>query len=150
MKLKIQKLSPTAKIPEITRIGDGDHVEIGIDLYADQVEMNFDGNPYLCRIKSGIAIETPEGYYFQLVARSSVYRTGAFLANGVGIIDPSYRGEIMGVFRLTSPLKNPYSVGDRFGQLVLCLNDTNRLVIEEVDHLSETTRGSGGFGSTGK
>ena len=80
-----------------------------------------------------------------LMPRSSIYRTGGVLSNGVGLLDSDYRGEILFKFYGDS---RPYDVGQRIGQL-LVLNHP-AFVLEEADELSETERGAGGYGSTGK
>lgn len=150
MKVLIKRLTETAKIPSIKVIEKDNSpkmAEIGIDLYAD--EISFDENGSMV-VSSGIAIEPPKGYYFCLYPRSSVWKTGFGLANSVGIIDPSYRGNIKAIFYPVLGTHELIEVGDRFCQLVLKKNYTNELEIEEVESLSSTSRGEGGFGSTGR
>ena len=85
--------------------------------------------------------------------RSSIARKDLVLSNGVGVIDAGYRGEVMAKFRLVDPLLKHeeyhwYDVGDRVAQLVVMkLPDVE---LEEADELSESERGDGGYGSTGK
>lgn len=105
----------------------------------------------------GVQVEPPPGWQVRLYARSSVVNTGWVLANSVGIIDPDYRGELQAVFvpsaavHSVNPyydLKKPYAIKDRCVQMELVPKyDWD---IEIVDTLSETERGEGGFGSTGK
>lgn len=79
--------------------------------------------------------------------RSSVWKTGMVLSNCEGTIDESYRGEISAVFYHVMPNMPRYKVGDKIAQLKLGF--TMPIEFEEVDNLSETERGTGGYGSTG-
>ena len=80
--------------------------------------------------------------------RSSVWKTGLSLANCVGTIDELYRGEVSAVFYHVMPAMPKYEVGDRIGQIKLGMALPMEFV--EVCKLSETERGTGGYGSTGK
>ena len=80
--------------------------------------------------------------------RSSVWKTGMVLSNCVGTIDEPYRGEVAAIFYHILPNMPKYEVGDRVIQI--CLNKTEKIEFEEVDELTNTVRGTGGFGSTGK
>lgn len=80
--------------------------------------------------------------------RSSVWKTGMVLSNCVGTVDEQYRGEVAVIFYHVLPDMPKYNVGDRVAQI--CLGKTENIEFEEVDELSETVRGTGGFGSTGK
>lgn len=141
MKLKIKKLHPDAVIPSYAKPGDA-----GLDLVATT-----GGHIHYSMVEygTGIAVEIPAGYVGLIVPRSSISEHGMTLANSVGIIDSGYRGEIKVRFRFRYMLskKEPYAVGDRIAQLVIV--PCPPVVIEEVDELSKTERGSGGFGSTG-
>jgi len=137
MKIKMKKLHPDAVIPRYAKAGDA-----GLDLTA--VEIVADGS--LLTYKTGLAIEIPDGYVGLLFPRSSVYKTGQTLTNCVGVIDSGYRGEIMMKFSF-SPQGLEYEVGDRVGQLLIM--PYPKVEFEEVNELSETSRGSGGYGSTG-
>ena len=137
MKIKMKKLHPDAVIPRYAKAGDA-----GLDLTA--VEIIADGS--LLTYKTGLAVEIPNGYVGLLFPRSSVYKTGQTLTNCVGVIDSGYRGEIMMKFSF-SPQGLEYEVGDRVGQLLIMPYPKVEFV--EVDELSETSRGSGGYGSTG-
>lgn len=124
--------------------------DTGFDLLAVAAEY-LDENT-LC-YHSGLAFQFPDGIYAELRARSSIYKTGLILANGVGTIDHGYTGEVKGVFyRLTgqSSSKRNYFVGNRFAQLVIPGIDPRRIVFEEVKEFTKTDRGDGGFGSTGR
>lgn len=99
-------------------------------------------------VPSGIAVELPEGYVGFVFARSGLAtRHGIALANGVGVVDSDYRGEIrIGLVNLSG---EPYTVnpGDRIAQLVIMPVAAACFVRENI---GETDRGSGGFGSTGR
>lgn len=116
----------------------------GFDLYATNIE---ESNGILT-IHTGIAVEIPCGYAGFLFPRSSVYKTGLSLANSVGVIDSSYRGEIMCKFRIVDKNKPMYTVGERCCQLIIMPVPYVQYV--EADELSDTSRGDGGFGSSGK
>ena len=96
---------------------------------------------------TGIAVSLPEGHLGLLCPRSSVYRHQLQLANGLGIIDENYIGELIFKYRIVQPHISRYSVGDRIGQLVVIPCPQMEMV--EVDKLEESDRGEGGFGSTG-
>jgi len=94
-----------------------------------------------------LAMEVPEGYVGLIFPRSSISKTDHYLRNSVGVIDSGYRGEIK--IRMSTPLLGgvEYKEGDRIAQLIIMkLPWVN---IEEVEELSDTDRGDGGFGSTG-
>lgn len=87
-------------------------------------------------------------FSIDLRPRSSVWETGMILSNSPGTIDEDYRGEIGAVFYHIFKEYPRYKVGDKIGQLVI--NFTIPIHFEEVDSLSDTERGEGGYGSTGK
>ena len=98
--------------------------------------------------KTGLALEIPKGHVGLLFPRSSVYKTSMIMSNCVGVIDSGYRGEIMLKFRdQWRDYSSRYEVGDRVGQLIIM--PYPQVELEEVDNLSSTDRGSGGYGSTG-
>ena len=99
-------------------------------------------------VKFGFAIEFPKGYVARIYPRSSIYKTGLVLANSSGTVDQCYRGELMAKFYSVIPTGQEYKVGDRCAQLIL--EKIPEMEFEEVDELSETDRGAGGFGSTGR
>ena len=137
MKVKIKRLHPDAVVPSYAKAGDA-----GMDLTAVEMEREWNIVTY----KTGLAIEIPEGHVGLLFPRSSVYKTSMVLSNCVGVIDSGYRGEIMLKFRSTESNK-AYEVGDRVGQLIIM--PYPQVEFEEVENLSSTDRGSGGYGSTG-
>lgn len=100
----------------------------------------------------GLRFEIPSGYFMDIRARSSVCKTGMWLSNSVGTIDATYRGPVSMVFyKLGNDLDGTeYQIGDRIGQLVFPQIPINEIKLVKVDKLSDTERGEGGYGSTGK
>ncbi len=143
--LKIKLLSDTAKVPQ--RATDG---SAGYDLCAStDAEITIEPGEIRV-IPSGIAVALPGKNYVAVVcARSGLaIKHGISLANGVGIIDSDYRGEIcVGLVNLS---KKSYTVtpGERIAQLLIMPVETPALVV--ADEIDETARGAGGFGSTGR
>ncbi|MFA5484932.1 MAG: dUTP diphosphatase [Candidatus Pacearchaeota archaeon] len=141
MKVKFKKLSENAVIPKYSKDGDA-----CVDLTA--VECNVE-NGEIMVYKTGLAMEIPHGYVGLIFPRSSISKTKLRLCNSVGVIDSGYRGEIMFKFNLDKDSPFPmYNIGDRVGQLMII--PIPFIEFEEVDELSESERGVGGFGSTGK
>lgn len=118
----------------------------GWDLVAREIEDR--GNTI--KVKLGIRTEILNpGYHFEMYPRSSISKLGLMLHNSVGVIDQSYRGEWMAIFLKTDDYKEGnIKVGDRVAQAIL--KKTLKFTFLETDKLSETSRGDGGFGSTGK
>ena len=171
MKVKIKKLHPDAVIPAYAKTGDA-----GMDLTA--VSMSIDD--YGCiSYGTGLAFEIPEGYVGLVFPRSSNCKKGVILTNCVGVIDSGYRGEVSFKFRplddkvseildyetkrryhseidaneerygLSYPGNNStFKVGDRIGQIIIM--PYPQIEFEEVEKLSETERGTGGYGHTGE
>lgn len=142
MIVNFKKTTDTAHIPT-----KGTEYSAGADLYS--VECPTDIMPgETKKIGTGIAVEIPEGYAGLVFARSGLScKSGLAPANKVGVIDSDYRGEIF-VF-LHNHGDSPYTVrpGDRIAQIVFV--PFASASFNEVDDLSETVRGEGGFGSTG-
>lgn len=144
MRLKIKKLNEKAIIP--TR---GSEYAAGYDLYAC-IDSQVVIMPHqTVKIGTGLAIEIPEGYFGAIFARSGLAtKHGLRPANCVGICDSDYRGEyIVGLHNDTDTPQIINSM-ERIAQLVVIPYLT--VDFEEVDELSDTKRGDGGFGSTGK
>ena len=140
LNVKIKKLSEHSVIPKYSYIGDA-----GMDVTCIDRIITKDYVEY----KTGLAIKVPEGYAGFLFPRSSVSKKDLLLCNSVGILDSNYIGEICFRYKhiaTSSPL-NIYEIGDRVGQIIIM--PIPRITFEEVDELSETERGIGGFGSTG-
>lgn len=149
MNIKIKRLNENATIPQYAKEGDA-----GIDLVATDMTINESIARTTVVYGTGLAIEIPMGYVGLLFPRSSVYKTSLRLSNSVGVIDSGYRGEIMLNFTVIhNPLQpgtwkqSIYEVGDRVGQLMILPYPSINFV--EVDELSDSIRGEGGFGSTG-
>ena len=98
-------------------------------------------------IPTGIRLAAPPGYGLFLYSRSGLAKRGIVVANGVGVVDSDYRGEIKVLLRNTSHSTFRVRNGDRVAQAVL--HEVKEVVWQEVDTLPDTARGSGGFGSTG-
>lgn len=97
---------------------------------------------------TGIALETFTGNVdLQLRARSSIFKTGLMLANGLGTIDIDYNDTIKVIFYKVGNTIKLYEIGERIAQLVVC--EFYELEFDVVDSLVDTDRGLGGFGSTG-
>jgi dUTP pyrophosphatase len=140
-KVKIKRLHKDSIIPSYSRKGDA-----GMDLVAtSKFYDDFDNVCY----GTGLAIEIPEGHVGLLFPRSSISKTDLTLRNSVGIIDSGYRGEITLKFNnILMSSCEPYNVKERIGQLIIMPYPT--IEFEEVEELSTTERGEGGYGSTGK
>jgi dUTP pyrophosphatase len=93
-------------------------------------------------------MEIPDGYEGECRPRSSIHKTFMLLSNSPGTIDAGYRGEIMAVFYAIPFISKPYKVGERIFQLLI--KKVSPVEFVETDKLSETDRGNGGYGSTGK
>ncbi len=98
-------------------------------------------------LKLQISCETSEGQPYYLIPRSSISKTPLRMSNSIGLIDGGYRGEIIAMVDNIKSENYTVSLGDRLFQLVAM--DGAPITFELVDTLSETSRGSGGFGSTG-
>ncbi len=139
LKVKIKKLHKDAVIPKYASEGDA-----GLDLVAISEEWN--DNNSVVTYNTGLSVEIPKGYVGLVFPRSSVVKTTLQLSNSVGVIDSGYRGPIMFKYRYLEE-GDVYNVGDRVGQLIII--PYPHIEFEEVDELSETSRGEGGYGSTG-
>jgi dUTP pyrophosphatase len=140
--MKFKKLTTTAITP--TR---GSPNSAGLDLYADADVLVSSGASVM--LGTGIAIEIPMNHVGLVAIRSSVGKAGVALANSVGVIDSDYRGEIKLCLTYTAGSGGHYiRKGQAIAQLIVTLYHHVELV--EVDALSTTERGAGGFGSTGK
>jgi dUTP pyrophosphatase len=154
MEVKIKKLNPNAVIPTYAKPGDA-----GMDLVATSI---ISDTPEQITYGMGVALEIPEGFVGLIFPRSSVRKTGLQLSNSVGVCDSGYRGELQATFnkvfgseRMYDEMKvkeiqpnEYYKVGDRIAQIMIIPYPPIEFV--QVDELSNTERGEGGFGSTGK
>ena len=139
--MRFKKMHPDAVMPTKAHPTDA-----GFDLTAVSVEEDRKRN--IVTYHTGIAVEIPDGYVGYVFPRSSVYKHQLSLANCVGVIDSSYRGEILFKFRIVQPHISRYSVGDKIGQIII--EPYPEIEFEEADELSESDRGEGGFGSSGR
>ena len=143
-KIAVKKLHKNAVLPTY-----GSDFSAGADLYAlCEEELVFaPGETKL--VHTGLAMEIPEGYAGLIYARSGLAsKRGLAPANKVGVVDADYRGEVMVALHNHSAIEQKIAAGERIAQLVV----TPFLKAEflETDELSETVRGVGGFGSTGR
>lgn len=142
--VNIKKLNPNAIIPTY-----GTEYAAGADLYSclDAPVTIEPGETAF--IKTGLSLEIPEGYAGLVYARSGLScKQGLAPANKVGVIDSDYRGEIMVALHNHSKEARTVNSGDRIAQLVITPFLTASFI--ETDELNNTTRGEGGFGSTGR
>lgn len=166
LKVNIKKLDDKAIIPFYATAGSA-----GMDVTC--VSVNYDEYGNLV-YHTGIAFEIPQGYVGLLFPRSSNSKKDLDLTNCVGVIDSDYRGEVTFKYRpryfelegtklsrwffnkilkrnsfsVINYIGGKYAVGDRVGQIVIMKYP--KVTFVEVDNLSETDRGSGGYGHTGK
>lgn len=137
---------PIVKMP---REGD-----VGIDIYsAEDLVFNL-GDTFL--IKTGLSVEIPDGFWLNIRDRSSLSGNFHILA---GVIDSSFRGELRVRMHCHTIKENIVedldvkiiiSKGQKIAQMIICKNYNSDFVIQDAVELSETERGAGGFGSTGK
>lgn len=149
MLIKVKKLHEDAKMPYKACLGDA-----GWDLFVHSKSYDENDNVvYGC----GLAMEIPEGYVGLVFPRSSNSKKALLLSNSVGVIDSGYRGEIMAKFRKTYVEKygipmhdesSEYEIGDRFCQLIIM--PFPAIDFEEADELSQSERGTQGYGGSGR
>lgn len=166
MEVRIKRLHKDAVIPKYAKHGDA-----GLDLTATSKVYDEDGN--VC-YGTGLAFEVPDGHVGLLFPRSSNAKKYLILSNSVGILDSKYRGEVFFKFKPSLVIFNDgydkneyelkegvntiepppvyafddYDIGDRIGQLIILPYPQIEFI--EIDELSSTERGSGGYGSTNK
>ena len=146
--LKVKKLTKSAILPKYQTNGAA-----CFDLHAATVagmrEMGSavsKGHPLTCG--TGLAFEVPEGHVMLVFSRSGHgFKEGLRLCNSTGVIDSDYRGEVMVKLQADHPRPDWPRVGERVAQAMLVKLPVVEL--EEVDELTDTKRGQGGFGSTG-
>jgi dUTP pyrophosphatase len=141
MKVRIKKLNENAVIPSYAKDGDA-----GMDLVATRIISN---TTFDVSYGTDLAMEIPNGFVGLVFPRSSIRKYELALSNSVGVIDSGYRGELQATFKKTNGLDSlAYKVGDRIAQIMIIPHPD--IQFEEADELSDTERGDGGFGSTGK
>lgn len=142
MKVKVKKLCEEAIIPSYAHITDA-----GLDLTA--TSRTYDEKKKCWVYGTGLAFEIPTGHVGLLFPRSSVRKYDLIMCNSVGVIDSSYRGEVMLSFRQAmNGTGTIYNIGERIGQLIILPYPHIDLVESEI--LAESDRGEGGHGSTGE
>jgi dUTP pyrophosphatase len=142
MQVKIKKLHPDAKTPQYAKDGDA-----AVDLACVSKEYK----PGQIVYGTGLAFEIPPGHVGLLFPRSSICKQDLVLSNSVGVLDSGYRGEVKFVFntkRFEASTCSQYEIGERIGQLMIVPYPSIEFV--ESEDLSDTERGEGGFGSSGK
>ena len=142
MQIEFKKLHPAAKMPVYASEGAA-----CFDLHAlEDVILSDSGS---CKVRTGLSVAVPDGWVLMVFSRSGHgFNHSVRLSNCVGIIDSDYRGELMIALQSDSCVRFSASAGERIAQAMLM--PALRCTFREVDELSETVRGSGGFGSTGK
>lgn len=140
MEVKIKRLNEKAVIPSYAKPGDA-----GMDMTATSITIDDYSNIVY---GTGIAMEIPQGYVGLLFPRSSCSNKDLIMSNCVGVIDSGYRGEITAKFKPYGEPSRKYHVGDRVCQIIIMPYPQIEFV--EAKELSQTSRGEGGYGSTGK
>lgn len=142
--VRIKKLLPDAKLPAY-----GSEFAAGADLYALTEAPLRIGPGETAVVHTGLAAEIPAGFVGLIYARSGLAtKKGLAPANKVGVIDADYRGEIRVALHNHSKYEQSVEPFERVAQLVIA--PYVAAAYEEAEELSETVRGEGGFGSTGK
>lgn len=144
MKVRIKKLNDNAMMPTKAHAADA-----GFDLYCTSKEIDWTKRQIVCH--TGLAFEIPEGYVGLMFPRSSVSNKPLMMANSVGVVDSGYRGEVTAKFNITDTRQSAfahYQEGDRIAQMIII--PYPEIEFEETDSLSESDRGTGGYGSTGR
>ena len=142
IEMPVKNLSSSAVVPENAYQGDA-----GYDLCATE-EITL--KPFeRCLIPTGLAVQIPEGYAGFVLPRSGMaLKQGLSLVNTPGLIDSNYRGELKAIAINLDPVNNiQVHVGDRIAQLVIM--KVENIHFHQVDELSDSERGEGGFGSSG-
>ena len=141
MQVKIKKLSSDAVIPTYAKDGDA-----GMDLVATSIVSE---ETFQITYGLGVAMEIPYGFVGLVFPRSSIRKYDLSLTNCVGVIDSGYRGELQATFRKERGVASKkYEMGDKICQIMIIPHPP--IQFKEVDELTNTERGEGGFGSTGK
>lgn len=140
MNVNIKLIHPRARLPTYAKPGDA-----GADLHAvESVRLRY-GEPVV--IPFGFAMELPEGYEAQIRPRSSMSKSGIYVATGT--VDSGYRGIVGATLTLIKPGGDfEIYIGDRVAQMVVC--PVTKASFRIAKELSVTARGEGGFGSSGR
>ncbi len=142
VKIRVKRLSPDAKIPKAAKTGD-----VAFDLYSSVEYILGPGERFA--VPTGIALEIPAGYEGQVRPRSGLaLKEGITVLNTPGTIDSGYRGEVKIIMINHNGETFKITKGLRISQLAI--RPVPEVEFIEVDELSDTERGEGGFGSTGR
>lgn len=145
MLLRIKALSKSVK-NMYKNHGHFHEGDAGLDLFV--IEKQTISSGQTVRIKFGISCENMDEKPYLLMPRSSISKTPLRLCNSIGLIDAGYRGEIMAAVDNVKQEEYEIEIGQRLFQLVSM--DGGPISFELTDELSQTKRGTDGFGSTGK
>lgn len=139
--IKVKRFMHSALLPKM-----GSAAAAGMDFYQpESVVIEPHQTQY---VTLGLAVEIPKGFMLMLAPRSSMSKTPLIIPNSFGVIDADYRGEIKAILHNTSDTPYLIQKGDRLVQGILV--PVGALKLLEVAQLTETVRGAGGIGSTGK
>ena len=139
--IKVKRCIPGVLLPKVGSVDAA-----GMDFY--QPESMVIKSHETRYITLGLAVEIPKGYMLMLAPRSSLSKTPLIIPNSFGVIDADYRGEIKAILHNTSDTPYLIQKGDRLVQGIMV--PVGALKLLEVTQLTETVRGAGGIGSTGK
>lgn len=141
LNVRVKRLHKKSVIPTYAKFGDA-----GLDLTITEIVEN---NDFSVTYGFGLAFEIPVGYVGLIFPRSSVRKYDLILSNCVGVIDSGYRGEIMATFKKITGMKEEiYNVGEKGAQIIIIPIPKVKLI--ETDTLTDSERGTGGFGHSGK
>ena len=141
-KIRIKKIRDNAVTPRYEHDGDA-----GMDLYAVEDSILRPGQRKL--IPTGFQVEVPKGHEMQIRPKSGLaLKHGITVLNTPGTVDSCYRGEVGVIILNTSDRDYEVNAGEKVAQAVIAR--VEKAVVEEVEELTETQRGAGGFGSTGR
>jgi len=142
MKVKFKRLSPVAKFPSRATPGSAAY-----DLYA--AETAFIPPGVTVGVRTGLSMEIPEGWKGEIYSRSGLAYDGVVVSNSPGKIDSDFRGEVkILLYNNRNQDIAGIKAGDRIAQFEV--NPVHDIEFEEIEELSKSKRGSGGFGSTGR
>ncbi len=136
--LRIKRLCDESKIPSYATLRAA-----GLDLYSMEDYSIRPGETHM--FKTGIAMEIPEGYAGLIWDRSGL--GSKEIHRFAGVVDDDYRGEVRVILHNNAKKKYDIKKGDRIAQMLI--QEVEKVIIEDVDELSDTFRGEGGFGSSG-
>ena len=144
LSVKIKKLNDNAKLPV-----HGSDAAAGYDVFANLDKVEWIPPHATKKIGTGLSVQIPDGYWMGVFARSGLAtKEGLRPANCTGVIDSDYRGQIIVAVHNDTGIPKKISPNEKIAQLIIM--PFLYWDIKEVNELNDTTRGDGGFGSTGK